>query len=1682
MEENSNHIESVEKELIENITLKIASCRSDEEFEDAINKYLCLSLTKLSSNYESVRTKILELLVHINKRLKSRPQIQLPVSQLLLQYQDPSANAFVNNFTIIYLKLGIPRIAIEERVKLIPMIIACLEGKVTNHQDSLLLLLMQMLPFISGNKNECKNLFALVDKPDASKLFIDFAFDVLLMPYGYVKPDANSQSPAVPPGLSNSSLKRITSAEPPITPDQLEQVKVAIIKVLTCGAFEPTLITPHLLVASADSRHSLATLGDGELKRYTTEIEWDNIDLLKKLYTLFLGTIVPKDQTKCTVRPEHRRVAANTRIRLKLIPLLLKSPQSASLVIPCIQTIFECLNGNESKSNLKIKGLSLLSHFCTHCPENLFSSVAEILFSELKKLTFKEYSVDDDFKSYQTIRNMALIAIPKIIEKLPSLLKDDLTLVTKLLDLFKDSQIESMLDLKTNVKFVLSDISLTLTKLVQLDPLIQIPLENIIQAYFKFPIPDIREIIVKYAAMVFLPKHVPSKFIILIALGDNNIEVRKTAFDYLNLHESKEKPLFTDLMTFIRENLKDWKDVNISVEMVAYIHTCLEAQLFEEKANLNPEMRYQKLKLFVSNCFEERKENPLMWDNLVLYINWLQNLIFKKSLSTSNLSFFLLELVSSLPKEAIICVFDHPQKIIDEIIQSSERESNETADNLSQLLAILIRDLFSENAQKSIITDLINNLEDNKKSLEKRIASLLASTYILIEKRPNHFELLQKFANILFAIVDNKNSETNLKVNACKAIGQIGKWIDLSNLIDLNFFIKQVSQIIPSANIHIDEAVVLCLSFLTIGLQDLNSTIFHNTIELLLERGSQVAEITFHFTLGEALCCAMTKSTLNFKKICDMNTSPSPKINNQWKIEETNRVFDLILEKYIVHSKKSVANAAVIWSLCLLKHCGKSFKNCSKSLIELQKSTIRVLSNKGAKVEDKTTNTNTSSLTDVIEDVVPKVLKLLFEIADDECKRMLIKDLTLIFNTTGTDINNGSSSLIALKEVYILVNESTQNSQLFYDFLDVISFKLWGSSSKGKLYFDFMNFEAKFRELIAPHYEKILPKLFVAIHDPHSVTRNYMSFLWECITSDLSKNKIVMLNLESILKEISSDLEDSYWKLREAACVALSTVFSLGANTLKDSLQYVIDLYEKLFRVCDDMKETVRIKAEGAVRGLTKAIKQCIPLMDSDVFTRLIPPLVDILQTSVGLLTSAGCCFLLMQLSNQFPNELKPFADKLIKPLLKNLTNRNLSVQKFNADTIGHIIKLLSEDSVETLLLSHRDKYFNDDSRKNRQIVASLLSSMAKHSPDIVKRYSVIILPFSFYCMHETKPSEQSFEESSQNFISLYEEIWSDFTISSESGIKLYSKEILELVSRGFESQLWLVKQQAAKCLTSALEKMGKTSESELINHLLQLLTNSLGGRTWQGKESILTALKTLLIEHKEILKKLLKNNDINLENIIDIMLRECKKENIDYKKVAIISTAEILVNYESVKTHQFYTEILKPLLLNNLDEKNESTEDESDLKNELELCFVSLNALKICWPRVAINLYEDCIDTVLTTFNLGTYKVKQKAIDFLLMIAKENTSEEKDSKFKEYFLLKCQDIIEESLHTTRYPDLQLQALELTQTLLDKFKDPISKNPFRKSLLVVIQTVSSESSNPAVKDKANSVLSKVNIQ
>jgi proteasome component ECM29 len=51
----------------------------------------------------------MEVLTHINKRVKLQPQVKLPTEALLAQYGDTTQSQLVHNFTIMYLETALAK-------------------------------------------------------------------------------------------------------------------------------------------------------------------------------------------------------------------------------------------------------------------------------------------------------------------------------------------------------------------------------------------------------------------------------------------------------------------------------------------------------------------------------------------------------------------------------------------------------------------------------------------------------------------------------------------------------------------------------------------------------------------------------------------------------------------------------------------------------------------------------------------------------------------------------------------------------------------------------------------------------------------------------------------------------------------------------------------------------------------------------------------------------------------------------------------------------------------------------------------------------------------------------------------------------------------------------------------------------------------------------------------------------------------------------------------------------------------------------------------------------------------------------------------------------------------------------------------------------------------------------------
>lgn len=131
--------------------------------------------------------------------------------------------------------------------------------------------------------------------------------------------------------------------------EELEQLKKGIVTFICKGVFSDSEVFPLLVVASADTRFSIATSAIQQLSKVSNTLDWTNAQLTAPLYSLISG-----NGSKI---PERKSTSTNTRVRQKLIQFLLKCRGNGLNTAKGIQVIFESLFGTNTNQKSKVLAL-----------------------------------------------------------------------------------------------------------------------------------------------------------------------------------------------------------------------------------------------------------------------------------------------------------------------------------------------------------------------------------------------------------------------------------------------------------------------------------------------------------------------------------------------------------------------------------------------------------------------------------------------------------------------------------------------------------------------------------------------------------------------------------------------------------------------------------------------------------------------------------------------------------------------------------------------------------------------------------------------------------------------------------------------------------------------------------------------------------------------------------------------------------------------------------------------------------------------------------------------------------------------------------------------------------------------------------------------------------------------------
>lgn len=172
-------------------------------------------------------------------------------------------------------------------------------------------------------------------------------FIFLCCPIKCCDPCSVTPEAEVPAGMSLYSFKRVIANH--WRAEDLEQLKKGLCRFICAGVFPDIDALILLVLASADTRFSVATPAIAELNKVNSSLDWTDPKLSEPFYTLFLG-----NGSKIV---ERKTSACSARVRQKLLQYLLRSRGKGIHTVRGIQVIFESLFGESTNQKCKVLAL-----------------------------------------------------------------------------------------------------------------------------------------------------------------------------------------------------------------------------------------------------------------------------------------------------------------------------------------------------------------------------------------------------------------------------------------------------------------------------------------------------------------------------------------------------------------------------------------------------------------------------------------------------------------------------------------------------------------------------------------------------------------------------------------------------------------------------------------------------------------------------------------------------------------------------------------------------------------------------------------------------------------------------------------------------------------------------------------------------------------------------------------------------------------------------------------------------------------------------------------------------------------------------------------------------------------------------------------------------------------------------
>ncbi|KAJ2780504.1 proteasome component M29, partial [Coemansia javaensis] len=315
---------------------------------------------------------IIGLLGQINKKLKGRDAVVLPVAPLLESTFSKGAGGFSQSFRLMYISMAVDAGSEQQLAATIPFL---LRGICTRPQSQQAMLNTSLLtavwrgPVLSEDQLRALD---LVGEPARAEALVAIARDVFL--FNGAGPRADGSSPPVPAGLCEGRVSVLMNGRKAPWASggpALQQLKQRLLHIIGSGVAYPTEMPDRvheqrllaLVCASSDPYFQQVADGGKDALKRMRPVDVESPTFVDAAFAMFLGG--PSDASG-----EERRSPAAAAVRLKLLAYLERSMLAVSVYPRWTHVALASLFSAESTARLRQRGMGFLLWAVNNTPSD----------------------------------------------------------------------------------------------------------------------------------------------------------------------------------------------------------------------------------------------------------------------------------------------------------------------------------------------------------------------------------------------------------------------------------------------------------------------------------------------------------------------------------------------------------------------------------------------------------------------------------------------------------------------------------------------------------------------------------------------------------------------------------------------------------------------------------------------------------------------------------------------------------------------------------------------------------------------------------------------------------------------------------------------------------------------------------------------------------------------------------------------------------------------------------------------------------------------------------------------------------------------------------------------------------------------------------------------------------------